>query len=361
MPAHLSIYTGQIYNYEYDLSVHEPGTLTFYHPHSHGRVAEQYWSGLVGAIVTADETNVLAGFETHIMVLKDMTIASGVPEPYTSTMQYMNGKEGNWVMINGQLNPVLSIRPGQIQRWRIVNASNARFYKLSLQGHTLQAIGTDGGLLDKPYAQTYILLSPGERVELLIKGSSTKGTYKFLSLPYSRMGGMSSPQITLLTLSCQGTSMNQALPSKINQAAMRLNIDTSMLPKRTMTLSMMMGRGYINGMDFDVSPYTIMSDVGTYEVWEIKNQSMMDHPFHQHVNAAQVLSISGGDSRYASFLTTTPAWKDVVIIPKMGSVKLLVPIMDYTGMTMFHCHIIEHEDIGMMGMWHIMESGMPMP
>ena len=360
--AHLSIYPGFGYDYEYDMSLHEPGTLDFYHPHSHGRVAEQYFSGLAGALVTADETDVLKNFETHIMVLKDITITSGgVPEPYTSMMQFMNGKEGNLIMINGQVNPVLSIRPGQVQRWRLVNASNARFYKLSLQGHTLQAIGTDGGLLDKPYAQTYILLSPGERVDLLVKGSSTKGTYKFLSLPYSRMGGMTSAQITLLTLSCQGSSMAQTLPSKINQAAMRLNMDTSMLPKRTLTLSMSMGRGYINGQDFDVSPYTIMSDIGTYEVWEIKNQSMMDHPFHQHVNAAQVLSISGGDSRYASFLTTAPAWKDVVIVPRMGSIKLLVPIMDYTGMTMFHCHIVEHEDIGMMGMWHIMGDGMPMP
>jgi len=84
----------------------------------------------------------------------------------------------------------------------------------------------------------------------------------------------------------------------------------------------------------------------------------MDHPFHQHVNSCQVLSISGGDSGYASLYTNIPAWKDVVIVPKMGSVTMLVPVMDYTGMTMFHCHIVEHEDIGMMGVWDIME--MPM-
>jgi FtsP/CotA-like multicopper oxidase with cupredoxin domain len=69
-----------------------------------------------------------------------------------------------------------------------------------------------------------------------------------------------------------------------------------------------------------------------------------------------VLSISGGDSGYAGLYPSIPAWKDVVIVPKMGSVKLLVPVMDYEGMSMFHCHIIEHEDIGMMGLWHIMSS-----
>jgi FtsP/CotA-like multicopper oxidase with cupredoxin domain len=123
---------------------------------------------------------------------------------------------------------------------------------------------------------------------------------------------------------------------------------------------MMMGRGYINGISFTdmIHSYRIESHLGMYEVWEIFNQSGMDHPFHQHVNSCRVLSISGGDSAYASLYTTIPAWKDVVIIPKMGSATLLVPVRDWDGMTMFHCHIVEHEDIGMMGAWDIMN--MPM-
>ncbi len=121
------------------------------------------------------------------------------------------------------------------------------------------------------------------------------------------------------------------------------------------------GNGYINGMDFDVDPYMIMSEVGMYEVWTIINSSGMDHPFHQHVNSVQILSISGGDSNYANMHLNIPAMKDTVLIPKMGRVDLLIPIMDYTGMCMFHCHILEHEDIGMMGMWHIMGMEEPMP
>jgi len=80
---------------------------------------------------------------------------------------------------------------------------------------------------------------------------------------------------------------------------------------------------------------------------------MMDHPFHQHVNHAQVISISGGDSAYKTLYTTMPAWKDTVIVPAGGNVKLLVPVKDFTGLTMFHCHILEHEDMGMMGVWDI--------
>jgi FtsP/CotA-like multicopper oxidase with cupredoxin domain len=79
--------------------------------------------------------------------------------------------------------------------------------------------------------------------------------------------------------------------------------------------------------------------------------------FPQHMNPSQILSIRGADASYPPY-TTLPTWKDTVLVPKWGSVTMLVPVKDYTGMTMFHCHIWEHEDIGMMGMWHIM--GMPM-
>jgi FtsP/CotA-like multicopper oxidase with cupredoxin domain len=168
------------------------------------------------------------------------------------------------------------------------------------------------------------------------------------------MGMMTSSQITLLTLTVQGTAASGSLPASINPDAIRENVDISMLPQRTLTLSMGQGRGYINGQDFDVDPYMIMSQVGTYEVWTIENASGMDHPFHQHVNAAQVLEISGADPAYPPY-TSIPAKKDVVLIPKWGSATILVPVMDYTGMAMFHCHILEHEDIGMMGMWDIMD------
>jgi FtsP/CotA-like multicopper oxidase with cupredoxin domain len=79
----------------------------------------------------------------------------------------------------------------------------------------------------------------------------------------------------------------------------------------------------------------------------------MDHPWHQHVNSAQVLAIQGGDAAYRAFHTTVPGWKDTVIVPRGGSVTQLVRLQNWTGMTMFHCHIVEHEDVGMMGEWMI--------
>ncbi len=349
--------SGDAFDYEYNLSKQEAGTLNIYHPHIHGTVAEQYWGGMAGALIVEDDITALAGYETHLFVLKDITLSGSAPEPYTSTMDYMQGKEGNTVMVNGQVNPVLPIKPGQVQRWRVMNASNARFYKLSLENHTLYVVGTESGLLDKPYPMSSIILSPGERVEILVKANQTTKNYRFLSLPYSRMGNMGGQQVTLMTLSYKGGRTSDGIPSIINPNAAR--ISPSIAKTERLVLSMGQGKGYINGISFTMENYfAIHSQLGTHEVWEIVNQSSMDHPFHQHVNACQVLSITGGDASYASFLTKTPAWKDVVIIPKWGSAKILVPVMDYAGMGMFHCHIIEHEDIGMMGVWDIMD--MPM-
>jgi len=359
--AHIAIAPGAGYDYEYDLMCQPPGSMCFYHSHSHGLVAEQHWAGLSGAIVVEDPTPALAGYETHLMILKDISLVGSEPAPHTSTMDYMHGLEGNTVMVNGRVNPVLSIRPGQVQRWRILNASNARFYKLSLEGHSLYVVGTDGGWLDRPYAQSYVVLSPGERLDVLVKANTTKKNYRLLSLPYSRMGMMTSAQITMLTMACSGAALNQRLPGQFNPAAQRIDPNSLMIADtKTFTLGMSMGRGYINGHDFDADPLMVMSTLGTYEIWDIVNQTNMDHPWHQHVNAAQVLSITGGDAAYRTLYTTTPAWKDVVIVPKGGRVRLLVPVMDWPGMTMYHCHILEHEDIGMMGMWHIMGGGMPM-
>lgn len=357
--------SGQTFDYEYDLSWHPAGNLNFYHPHAHGNAAEQVWAGLAGVLEVTDETSTLSSYETHILVLKDLSLSNGAPAPH-SDADYMNGKEGDIILVNGQVNPVLTLRPGQVQRWKIVNASNARFYKLSLANHNLHVIGTDGGLLDKPYAQGTVLLSPGERVDLLIKASTSKGYYKLKALPYNRGAGASANQeITLLTAQVNGSALSQSLPSSINPNAVRLAVPVD-APTRQLTLSMGMMSGMtggmmgetmtasINGIAYsDNGAFTLTSSLNGYEIWEIYNQSSMDHPFHQHVNPAQVISISGGDSAYKNLLSTAPAWKDTVIVPAMGRVKLLVPVKDFAGTTVFHCHILEHEDLGMMGLWEI--------
>ena len=353
--------------YCYDLRHQRAGSLGLYHPHLHGTVAEQMWGGLVGALDVSDgAVTTLAGYgPARLLVLKDLTVSGGAPAPYTMLSEYMHGKEGDVVMVNAQVNPYLPARPGAVTRLRVINAGNARFYRLSLQGHPLHLVGTDGGLLDQPYAVSELLVAPGERVDVLVKASTRTGDYKLLALPYARHGNMTSPQITLMTLRVSGAKVSQALPAVVNPAAQRLPDDPA-LPRARFALGMARGRGFINGVSFDVAADgTLTADahhstVGTDELWEIVNDSGMDHPWHQHVNDGQVIAVSGGDAAYAPYAqlyTRIPGFKDTLVVPKWGSLTLRLPIRHFTGMTMYHCHILEHEDIGMMGMWHIMEGG----
>ena len=347
--------------YEYDLSKHPGGNLNFYHPHIHGCVADQMWAGMSAPLIVEDEVATLQEFEEQVLVLKDIELSGSQPAPHSSRMQYMHGKEGNTVMVNGQVNPRLTIKRGQVQRWRVVNACTARFFNLSLQGHTMYVVGTDGGLLRTPYPVTSVLLSPGERLDLLVKADRKTASYKWLSLPYSRQGMMGSQQVTLMTLTYSGSTTPQVIPATVDPEATRVDpAKVTIAATKNITLSMGQGAGYINGITYASHDDCFMthSQTGTWEIWQVFNNSGMDHPFHHHTNSAQVLSISGGDAGYASLLTTTTAWKDVTIVPKWGSVRLLMPAMDYSGMAMVHCHIIEHEDIGMMGIWHIGEGPM---
>jgi FtsP/CotA-like multicopper oxidase with cupredoxin domain len=369
---------GETYHHLYDLALQPAGTLNLYHPHGHGAVAEQIWAGLIGPLVIEDATDALAAFETHVLVLKDITLLNGEPAPHSTMMDFMMGKEGDVVTVNGRVNPRLAMKAGQVQRWRVMNGSNARFYRVALDEHDLYVIGTDGGLVDKPYPVSELLLSPGERADLLVVGAKTSGDFKLKALPYARMGmgmgtgtgmgmgmmgmgmGASSSQtLTLMTVTYSGEQTPaQALPASVNPAAMVVDpASVTIAAERTMTLSMMMMNVAINGQNFDVDPYTITSTVNTWEKWTIQNASMMDHPFHQHVNAGQVLSITGGNTSYATLHTSIPAWKDTVIVPAMGSITILMPIMDFDGMSMFHCHILEHEDLGMLGLWDVGGTG----
>jgi FtsP/CotA-like multicopper oxidase with cupredoxin domain len=353
---------GQSLVYEYDLSMHPAGNLNFYHPHIHGSVTDQMWGGMSAPLVVEDEIDSLKPFAEKVLVLKDISLAGSVPAPHDSQMDYMHGVEGDTVMVNGQVNPRLNIAPGQVERWRVVNACTARFFRLNLQSHTMHLVGTDGGLLDKPYPINEILLSPGERIDLLVKATLKSGSYKWLSLPYSRAGMSQQQQVTLMTLTYSGAKQNQAIPTLVDASARRVT-DLSMVAQRKrMTLTMGMGGVGIDGRTYlsHDDCYQTHSEIGTWEIWEIVNSSGMDHPFHHHTNSAQVLSITGGNAGYANLYTSIPAWKDVTIVPRMGKVELLIPVMDYAGMAMIHCHIIEHEDIGMMGVWHIMGDGMEM-
>ena len=189
----LSVGSGEKVAYEFSIPKSHLGGLAYYHPHLHGYVADQILGGLGGIFVVRgplDEIPEIQAAEEIFLFLKDFVV-----DQRQSMMGRMAGREGDLVTVNGQVNPSYSLPAGGLARLRLVNASNARFYRLALEKHPFYLIATDGHPLSAPVEMSELLLSPGERAEVLVQGSQKPDQYRLLNLPYSRgqmgmMGGM---------------------------------------------------------------------------------------------------------------------------------------------------------------------------
>lgn len=357
-----SIEPGGSFVYEFVVPRGSAGTY-WYHPHIHGRVAEQLFAGLAGAILIDpwSRRGRLRLSESHLVVLKDLALQGDAPAPHT-ILDWTNGKEGDLVLVNGALQPVLRTSRSSI-RLRLLNASNARYYRLGLEGHPFLLVATDGGLIESPVSLDELLLAPGERAEVLVPMEGAE-TLRLQNLPYDRgsgmgamhggrmggsMGGMhpagnvggSAPQI-LLTLEADIDSRIVPLPRRLAPVE-RLDAGAARVVRHLVLGMTMMGRGFtINGKAFDENRIDFHGREGDLELWELENATGMDHPFHLHTYSFQVLSRDGVPEPF-------PAWKDVVNVRAGEVVRIAVPLRDFTGKTVFHCHIVEHEDRGMMG------------
>jgi suppressor of ftsI len=344
--------------YEFTLPVGSAGTY-WYHPHPHGHTAEQVFRGMAGLFVVRSRTDpVPAGIEEKLLVISDLRLASDGSIPADTAMDWQNGREGNYVLVNGQYQPTLGINPGQSQRWRILNATNARYLRLALDQHSFTLIGTDGGLLGAPEpGLSEILLAPAQRIEVIITAGLTAAASAVLqSLPYERgtmgmgmMGGGSSATIPLLTLNYSKTAvLPVAMPTELRPIA-PLGVPVAYKHLVLSSGMGMMGGGgmqfLIDGKSFDMARVDLTSRVGQVEEWTVENRSGMDHPFHLHGTQFQIVSRRRGGTTIAE---TTLAWRDVVNVAAFEIVTFRV-VQSQFGKRMYHCHILEHEDQGMMG------------
>ncbi|MBE9108199.1 multicopper oxidase family protein [Nodosilinea sp. LEGE 07298] len=373
----VSVAPGETFTYEFTIPADHPAGTFWYHPHHHHHAAEQLFGGLAGLFVIRgelDEIPEVKAAQEEFIVLRDYEIDRAGNVPPADHMALMMGREGSLVTVNGQLNPSLSVPQGGLLRLRLLNASASRFYKLQLEGHPFQLIATDGGAIASPVQIQELLLAPGERAEVLVQGNRQPDTYRLLNLPYNRngigmmggmggmmggghgMGGMmhggrgsSGDAQPLATLAYSGSVAALPLPRQLG------TVET--LPEPTVTrrieLSMTMGHGmgqgmgmefWFNGQPYDEKRIDIEAQLGTVEEWELANvdPDLMDHPFHLHVNPFQVVSRSGQPEPYR-------AWKDTVLVKGGETVRIRVPFRTFAGKTVYHCHILDHEDLGMMG------------
>ncbi|MEY9966971.1 suppressor of ftsI [Streptacidiphilus sp. MAP12-16] len=321
-----------------------------------GDVENQIFAGLSGALIVGDDRTLLPAALRHItvhtLVLKDVQIDGSGHIVQNAAASSINSNNPTVRLVNGQLRPVLSMRPGETQLWRLVNAGADIFYQPHLDGYHFTVIGEDGTPVAKVTTPDTLLLPPGKRYDVLVTADTRSGRTWLRTNAYSNgPQGDSYPQVNLLQLKVTGRP-EHPLPA-VAGAIPTAPADLSRAPvaqHRTVNLSENdAGTSfYINGRQFsmDSSVFATPARLGTVEQWTIVNHSGEDHPFHLHTNAFQVMSVNGATLPYTHRQDTVPVPHAVNGVP--GQVVLRVAFTDYTGHWMFHCHIGAHEDNGMM-------------
>ena len=376
----LVIPRGKTYVYEFEVR-NRAGTY-WYHPHPHGLTGPQVYGGLAGLFLVADDEEEAAGLpsgEYDIpLVLQDRAFDHSNQLVYLSGhhMEQMNGFLGDWIMVNGHPDFSLPVAT-RAYRLRLLNGSNSRVYRLAWKGGSpLTVIGTDGGLLEKPVQRRYVMLGPGERLELWADFSNyaVGSETQLVSLPFD--GGM-------LGGRRRGRGMmgggGYVLPNGAGFPVFKVKVNrreeaTSALPQRLSTIKRYdpadaVNREYpkrfhlvmrhmawtINGRTFRMEDVAAEERVAlnSYEIWEFINEGGgmgmmggmdMPHPIHLHGMQFQVLQRQGvSHEGYVD-----DGWKDTVLLMPGERVRLLVRFGDYPGLYLYHCHNLEHEDMGMM-------------
>jgi FtsP/CotA-like multicopper oxidase with cupredoxin domain len=345
---------GEEYVYSFTVPAGSAGTY-WYHPHPHHRTAWQVGMGLYGAIIIRSPDDPLPpSIPERLLILADNRFLpdGSLDFPAAGTEQARiderNGREGDVLFVNGQILPRVPIRSGETQRWRVINASGARIYRLAIPGHSFVHVGSDGGLFERPVEVEEILLANGERAELLVQGTGDPGSQVLLrALPYDRYLTLTRPpdwaeprDLLILQYAASSAEERVAIPDRLRPVP---PLDTAAV---TATRVMRMSQGRINSRVMDMARVDVTAPLGATEIWEVENLVGMDHPFHLHGFQFQVLDRNGEPEPYRS-------WKDTVNVPGRERVRFIVRYEDHPGKWMFHCHILDHEDQGMMGVLEV--------
>ncbi|MBL8622857.1 MAG: multicopper oxidase domain-containing protein [Myxococcales bacterium] len=359
---------------EYDVT-QRPMTA-WYHPHPMHQTGRQVYMGLAGVIYVEEPTPPADlpstyGVDDLPLVIQDRRFFADGTHPYSggatvAMHDMMAGLKGQTMLVNGAVQPRGVIARGLV-RLRVLNGSNARAYHLGFaDGRGFRLIASDGGLLEAPVTTSRVLVAPGERVELLVDfaGDATGATVAlqsysgevFGALFTGQMGanladGLDRATFDLATFEVGAPPPTTIVPPRSFAPIARL-AEGDAARARQVTLAMGMGAVSINGTqmtDLTTVPAAISFDipVGDVELWTITNTSGMAHPFHVHHRQFQVLDVDG-----AAPPAALAGWKDTVVIGPGQVVRLLLSfagVADRAVPYMFHCHILEHEDHGMMG------------
>jgi len=323
--------------FEYRFALPDAGTF-WYHPHTNETV--QLERGLYGVLVVRGGEEPVVD-EDRVLVFDDVRLdrRGSIAEP-GGVMEKHNGRQGNVRLLNGRVRPTLDVAAGQIERWRLVNVSSARYVNFSLSGVPFRIIGSDGGLIESPVEATEVQLAPADRVEIVVGPFAAGQEIDIQSL---RTTGFRSRQ----PLTYGAVQVGEARPSIASIPATLRTIAPLAGTDAPATREVSLGgwpslrRGWDFMVNGDRHHHGDPVRVGELQVWEIVNKTPMDHPFHLHGFFFQVLTVNGETPEYRS-------WEDTVHVPPLGRVKIAWLPDDRPGPWMAHCHILEHHAAGMM-------------
>jgi FtsP/CotA-like multicopper oxidase with cupredoxin domain len=313
----------------------------WYHPHTNE--TEQLERGLHGALIVRgpDEPQLDA---ERVLVLDDVSLDStGQIAPLGGFVERHDGRQGDTMLVNGRQQSELTMAAGQTERWRIVNAASARYVRLSIGGRPFTLLGTDGGLLTAPVTMSEVLLTPGDRVDVAVGPFAEGETVRVESLPYNRRTFKRSRTELFATV-----RVGEVRPSRAVIPATLSHIEPLVTKHVEPTREVHLGirPSLRTGIKFVVNKETHHRDkpvrVGELQVWDVINDTLMDHPFHLHGFFFQVLEVNGEAPAFLS-------WEDTVNVPPRSRVRIAWMPDDRPGEWMYHCHILEHHESGMMG------------
>ncbi|QBR71179.1 copper oxidase [Beijerinckiaceae bacterium] len=357
-----SMEPGQSYEIEIALPADHTAGTYWYHPHHHGGADVQMASGMAGAVIVEgdfDDVPEIAAARERLLVLGEVVFdAFGMVENFETLFPETATR---FLTVNGQRAPTIAMQPGEVQRWRLLHAGYQDDLFLALQGHRLHPIARDGiplARIDQPEIRTAdhanddptaILIAPGQRIDLLVK-AGVPGTYELRALPYDQ--GYPSPAGLIARVVIAGAPLSMKLPRKLPPSPLATIRDEEITGRRQLTFSSKAPeveatehwrefKFWIDGRSFDMNRIDQRVRLGAVEEWKIVNLHKHDHIFHIHTNPFQLIKVN--DEPLAE-----PVWLDTVVLPRNGSLTFRSRFLDFTGRFMLHCHMMNHEELGMM-------------
>lgn len=360
---HQIIKPGQTWQPEF--TIKQPAATLWYHPHAMGLTGEQVYKGLAGLFIIEDDESAKLqipkdyGKDDFPLVLQDRRFFDDGSFAYVQNMMdVMHGVIGNYLLVNGAVSANLDV-PQKLIRLRVLNGSNSSIYRVAFSDNRkFYQIATDGGFQEKPVPLNYLLLSAGERSEILVDftGDQINST---LSLHVDQLPGSKFEAMQFTVKKKSGGSGVQSVPQElvgINWLKESDSDKTRTFKMETMSRGMGMmggsGRLTINGKNMAIRRIDEKIKLGSTEIWEIENYSAMmmrlPHSMHLHDVQFQILDRNGRKPA-----PHEKGRKDTVLIPPGEQVRIIAKFEDYTGKYMYHCHMLEHEDNGMMGQFEV--------